>query len=124
VKVSFGPYTKAIVALVVGVLAAIAQAIGNGEIGDLSGEDWVKVALVVLGGSAATWFAANGPAAPMIKAFLGAATAGLTAWVVAFENDVPAQGVVSQGEWIGIALAVTAALTATYQLSNDQEAHA
>ena len=118
--VSFGPYTKAIVALVGGILAAVGQAVGTGELDDLSGSDWVKVVLVVLTGSAATWFAENGAAAPMIKAFLAGATAGLTAWVTAFENDAPAQGVVSQGEWFGVALAAFAALTAAYQLSNTE----
>lgn len=117
-QLTLGPYTKAIVALVGGVLAAIGQAIGTGELGDLSGNDWVKVILVILTGSAATWFAENGAAAPMIKAFLAGATAGLTAWVTAFENDAPIKGLVSQGEWFGVALAAFVALTAAYQLPN------
>ena len=117
-NISFGPYTKALVALVMAVLTALIQALGNGAVGDLTGHDWVRVALVILGGTAATWFAENGAAAPIIKGILGAATAGLTAWTVAYENDVPALGHVSQGEWLGVALAVFAALTAVYQLSN------
>ena len=109
-------YYKAGVALVVAVLTALAQAVGNGSLDDLDTEGWVKVALVVLGGAAATWFAENVPgvAGGIIKAVLGAATAGLTAWTVAFEND----GVISQGEWLTIAIAVIGALTLVYQVSN------
>lgn len=117
-SISFGPYTKAIVALIAAALAGLGQAVGNGSLSDLTAHDWVRALIVFLGTGAVTWFAANGPAAPIIKGVLGAAGAGLTAWTVAYENDVPAAGVVSQGEWLGIALAVVAALTAVYQLEN------
>ncbi len=117
-NITFGPYTKALVALAAAALAGLGQAVGNGSLSDLSGNDWIKAIIVFLGTGAVTWFAENGAAAPIIKAVLGAAGAGLTAWTVAYENDVPAQGVVSQGEWLGIALAVVAALTVIYQLPN------
>lgn len=117
-EISFGPYTKAIVALIAAALAGLGQAVGNGSLSDLSTHDWVRAIIVFLGTGAVTWFAANGPAAPIIKAVLGAAGAGLTAWTVAYENDVPAQGVVGQGEWLGIALAVVGSLTFVYQLAN------
>lgn len=113
-----GEYAKAVVALVVAAGVAVATAIGTGSVEDLDGAGWVKVALVVLGGTAATWWAENGPAAPKVKAFLGAATAGLTAWMVAYENDQPVQYVISQGEWITIGLAVVGAFTAVYQVPN------
>lgn len=118
---TIGPYTKAIVALIMAALAAVGQAVGNGSISDLSTHDWVRAIIVFLGTGAVTWFAANGAAAPIIKALLGAAGAGLTAWTVAYENDVPAQGVVGQGEWLGIALAVVSALTVIYQFANRPE---
>ena len=38
-QLTLGPYTKAIIALVGGVLAAIGQAIGTGGLGDLRGEE-------------------------------------------------------------------------------------
>jgi len=109
-------YLKAIATLVISILAAFVAGIGNGELGDLDTGGWVKVALVVLGGTGFTWFAENvtGVLGGAIKAFLGAATAGLTAWTVAYENDL----VVSQGERLTIVIAVITALTAVYQLRN------
>lgn len=109
-------YVKAIVALVAAAATALAVAVGNGEIDDLDGAGWVKVALVVLGGTAATWFVENVPgvAGGIIKAVLGAATAFLTALSVAYEND----GVISQGEWLTAIGALLLALTAVYQLRN------
>lgn len=110
-------YAKAIVALVATVATAIATAVGNGSLDDLSGSDWVKVALLVLGSTAAVWWAENGAAAPYIKASLAALTAALTALSVAYQND----GVISQGEWLTTAGAFLVALTATYQIPNKQE---
>lgn len=109
-------YTKAIAALVAAALTALATAIGNGSLDDLDGNAWVKIALVVLGGAAATWFAENVPgvAGGVIKAFLGASTAFLTALSTAYEND----GVISQGEWLTAIGAALIALTAVYQLRN------
>lgn len=111
-----GQYVKAIAALVVSVLTAIVAAVGNGSLDDLDGNAWVKIALVVVGGTGATWFVENVPglAGGVIKAVLGTATAALTAWTVAYEND----GVVSQGEWLTIIAAALTALTAVYQLRN------
>ena len=110
-----GAYTKAIVALVAAVATAVATGVGNGNLGDLNGSDWVWVALAVIGTPAAVWFAENGPAAPVIKAVLAAAGAGLTALTVAYEND----GLISQGEWLTAIGALLVALTAAYQLRND-----
>lgn len=109
-------YVKAIVALVAAAATALATAVGNGALDDLSTNDWIKVALVVLGGTAATWFVENVPgvAGGIIKAVLGAATAFLTALSVAYEND----GVISQGEWLTAIAALLIALTAVYQLRN------
>ena len=110
-------YYKAITALVVAVATALAAAIGNGSLDDLDTEGWIKVALVVLGGTAATWFAENVPgvAGGIIKAVLAAAGAGLTAWTVAYEND----HVITQGEWLTVFIAVVGALTAVYQIRNE-----
>ena len=109
-------YIKAIVALVAAVATAVATGVGNGELDDLSGQDWVKIALVVLGGTALTWFVENVPgvAGGVIKAVLGGATAFLTALSVAYEND----GVISQGEWLTAIGAALVALSAVYQLRN------
>ena len=107
-------YTKAIVALVAAVAAAVATGLGNGNLGDINGSDWVWIALAVVGSPAAVWFAENGPAAPAIKAILAAFGAGLTALTVAYAND----GVISQGEWLTAAAAFLGALTVAYQLQN------
>jgi hypothetical protein len=110
-------YTKALVALVAALVAAVATAVGNGSIDDLSGGQWVGIALVVLGGSAATWFAENTPGSfgGAIKAFLAAATAFLTALSVGYEND----GAIGQGELLTAVAALLVALTVTYQLRNE-----
>lgn len=109
-------YTKAIVALAAAVLAAVATAVGNGTLDDLSGDDWIKVALVILGGGALTWFVENvqGVAGGIIKAVVASATAFLTALSVAYEND----GVISQGELLTALGAALIALSAVYQLRN------
>jgi hypothetical protein len=111
-----GQYTKAIVTLVATALTAVATAIGNGSLDDIDGEGWVKIALVVLGSTAAVWFAENVPgvAGGIIKALLAAGTAFLVAVQAAYEND----GVISQGEWLTAFGALLVALTAVYQLRN------
>lgn len=109
-------YVKAIVTLIAAAVAAVAAAVGNGQLDDLDGAAWVKVALVVLGGTAATWFVENVPgvAGGIIKAVLGAATAFLAVLSTGYEND----GVISQGELLTAIGALLVALTAVYQLRN------
>ena len=109
-------YMKAIIALVASIVAAIASGIGNGEFGDLDGEDWVYILLVILGGTAATWFAENilGVAGGIIKAFLAAATAGLAVLATGYEMD----HALSQGEMLTAVAAFLATLTVAYQIPN------
>lgn len=118
VSTDYRDWAKALTTLVIAIITAIAAAVGNGAIGDLDGNAWVKVALVILGGTALTQFVENvfGVFGGVIKCLIGAATAGLTAWTVAYENDQPVQFIVSQGEWLTIALAVVTALAAVYQI--------
>lgn len=109
-------YVKAIVTLIAAAVAAVATAIGAGEIGDLDGAAWVKIALVVLGGTAATWFVENVPgvAGGIIKAVIGASTAFLASLSAGYEVD----GAISQGELLTAIGALLVALTAVYQLRN------
>lgn len=109
-------YVKAIATLLAAAVAAVATAVGNGALDDLDGEGWVKVGLVVLGGTAATWFVENVPgvAGGIIKAVLGSATAFLAVLATGYEND----GVISQGELLSAIAAALVALTAVYQLRN------
>lgn len=111
-----GEYTKAIVTLIAAVIAAVATAVGNGSLDDLDGEAWVKVGLLIVGSTAAVWFAENvtGVLGGAIKALLAGAGAFLTQLAVSYEND----GVISQGEWLTAFSLALAALTAVYQLRN------
>lgn len=113
-----GYYTKAIVALIASVVTALATGIGGGDLGDLDGEGWVKVALVVVGGPAAVWFAENvtGVFGGVIKAVLASAGAFLAGLVTGYENDD--LHIISQGELLTAVALALAALTATYQLRN------
>jgi hypothetical protein len=115
-------YVKAIVALLAAVAAAIATGVGNGALDQLDFGQWVGVALTILTGTAATWFAENveGVAGGIIKAILGAATSLLTAVQVGWQND----GMISQGEWFAAAAAALLALTAVYQLRNTPPSNA
>lgn len=111
-----GPYTKALVTLAAAILAALAAQVGQGDLDGIDGEGWVRIGVLVLGGSAATWFAENVPGffGGVIKAVIGAATALLTSLQAAYEND----GLISQGELLTAFSLALAALTAVYQLRN------
>lgn len=109
-------YMKAIIALVAAIAAAIATGVGNGDIGNLSSSDWISIALVILGGTALTWFVENVPgvAGGIIKAFTAASTAGLTALQTGYLED----NHLSQGEVLTAVGAFLVALTVTYQVPN------
>lgn len=116
---SWKNHAKAFTTLVLAIIAAGVAAIGNGNIGDLDGNAWIKLAIVVLGGAALTGFVDNvaGVYGGAIKSIIGAAVVGLSAYTAAFENDTPVPGVVSQAEWLTIVAAVITALGAVYQIS-------
>ena len=109
-------YVKAIATLIAAAIAAVAAAVGNGQLDDLDGAAWVKVALVILGGAAATWFVENVPgvAGGIIKAVIGASTAFLAVLSTGYEND----GLISQGELLTAIAALLGGLTVVYQLRN------
>ena len=108
-------YGKAIVALVAAVIVAIATALGNGEIGDLDGSDWVSIVLTILGGTALVWFVENiqGVAGGIIKAVIAALTAAVTALETGYFD-----GGISQGELLTAIGAFAATLALTYQIPN------
>lgn len=105
--------SKALVALVVAILTTLGQAIGSGSLDDLQTADWVQTVAIILGGTAFVAVLENisGGLGTAIRALAGAATAGIAAWQVAYENDK----LITQGEWIGVAVAVISALAAVYQ---------
>lgn len=107
-------WVKAGVTLVTAGITALVVAIGSGAVSDLSTADWVQTIVIFLTGSAVVGLLDNVPgvAAGAIKAVVGAAVAGLTAWQVAYEND----HLITQGEWLSILLATITALSAVYQI--------
>ena len=109
-------YTKAIATLVASVLAVLASAIGAGSLDDIDTQGWVRIAVLVLGGTAATWFVENvsGVAGGIIKAIVATATAFLTSLQSAYEND----GIVTQSELLTALSLALLALVAVYQLRN------
>ena len=111
-----GPYTKAIATLIAAVLAALAAQVGAGSLDEIDGEGWVKIAVAVLGGTAAVWFVENVPglAGGIIKAVIASATAFFASLATAYEND----GLISQGELLTAGALAVAALAAVYQLRN------
>lgn len=113
------PWAKALTTLVLAILTAVGAGIANGGVEDIDTRGWVGIILVILGGTALTQLVDNFGVgvAGIMKALIGAATAGLTAWTVAYENEVPAQYVISQGEWLTIAIAVISALSVVYQVN-------
>lgn len=109
--------SKALVALLLAVLAALTTAVGTGEIGDLSGRAWVEAVGIIVGGTALTAVLENVPGAfgGAIRAVVGGATVALTAWQVAYDNEEPVLHVVTQGEWLTVIIAFVTALSAVYQ---------
>ena len=112
------PWAKALTTLVLAILAAVGAGIANGGVEDIDTRGWVGIVLVILGGTAITQLIDNFGAgiSGIMKAVVGAATAGLAAWVTAYENEEPAAYVISQGEWLTIAIAVITALSLVYQV--------
>lgn len=109
-------YAKAAATLVAAVLAALAASIGGGEIGDIDGQGWVKLAVVLLTGTALTGFVENipGVAGGIIKAVIGSATAFFTSLASAYENG----GGITQAELLTAAALAVGALAVVYQLRN------
>lgn len=110
---------KAVVAFVAAVLTAIATAVGNGSLDGLSTEEWIGVALIVLGGTALTQLVENVAGAYMgaIKSVIGGVTSFLTALSVGYQND----GVISQGEFLTAVGALFVALSVVYQVTSEDD---
>jgi hypothetical protein len=106
--------TKAIVTVIVAALMAIGVALGGGNLGDLSTQDWVETAILFLTGSVIVGLLDNvvGFFGGVIKCIVGAAVTGLTAFQVAITND----NIVTQGEWLSVVIGVFVGLSAIYQI--------
>lgn len=111
-------YAKAILATVIAIATALVTALGTSpqqNLGHLHGADWWKIIGAILASGAATWWAQNVPgiAGGIIKAFLAAGGAFVTALLTAYADTI-----VTQGELIGAISAALVALAAVYQVSN------
>jgi|SRR5215471_7317325 len=111
-------YAKAILATVIAIATALVTALGTSpqqNLGHLHGIDWWTIIGAILASGAATWWAENvpGTAGGIIKAFLAASGAFVTALITAYSDNI-----VTQGELIGAISAGLIGLTAAYQIKN------
>lgn len=114
-----GPYVKALTAVVVSALGALVVALGTGatDFENISTQQWLIALGAVLGSGGLVWLTENGPAAPAIKAIMAFLSAGVSALVLALEDDH-----LSRAEQL---TALSAAIVATgfvYQLTNKPDA--
>lgn len=113
-----GPYTKAILAVLVSALGAVAIALGAGatDFEDISTKSWLIAALAVLGSGGIVWLTENGPAAPAIKAVMAFLSAGIGSLVLALDDDV-----LSRAEQLTALAAAIVATGFVYQASQPDE---
>lgn len=113
-----GPYLKAILAVVVSALGAVAVALGTGatDFDDISTKSWLVAALAVLGSGGLVWLTENGPAAPAIKAVMAFLSAGIGSLVLALDDDV-----LSRAEQLTAFAAAIIATGFVYQATSTQD---
>lgn len=111
-------YPKALAAVVVAALGALAVALGTGntDFGDISGKSWLIAAIAVLGSGGMVWFTENGPAAPAVKAIVGFLTAGFGSLVIALDDDV-----LTRAEQVTALAAAVVATGFVYQLAGPKD---
>lgn len=114
-----GKYSKAVIATLVAVAAALVTALGTSpqqNLGHLTTATWLVAIGTILGSGALTWWAQNVPgiAGGIIKAVLASGGAFVAALITASNNGGP----ISQAEWITAISAALVALAATYQVAN------
>lgn len=112
-------YIKAAVALVVAILAALAQALGPGttKFSDLDTQTWLVILGTVLASGALVAFVENveGLAGGIIKAVIGAFGAGIAALVTALDDDV-----LTTYEFVTAISAFVVGLSLVYQIPNPE----
>lgn len=112
-----GPYVKAVAAIVVSALGALTVALGTGhtDFDAIDTQTWLVAALAVLGSGGFVWFVENvqGVAGGVIKAVLAFLTAGISALVVALDDDV-----LTRAEQLTAFSAAIVATGLVYQLTN------
>lgn len=112
-------YAKAILAIVVSAAGALVVALGTGntDIGDIDTQSWLVALLAVLGSGGLVWLTQNGPWAPYIKTVMAFLTAGVSAVVLALDDNV-----VTQAEWLTAFSAAVVATGLVFQATNTPDA--
>lgn len=108
-------YLKALAAIVVSAVGALVVALGTGatDFGDISTQNWLIAAVVVLGSGGMVWLTENGPAAPAVKAIMALLTAGFGSAVIALDD-----GTFTRAEQLTALGAAVVATGFAYQLAN------
>jgi len=101
---------KAIVVTLVAAGAALYQGLQGDD--SLSGQDWIVIALAILGSAGVVWYADKIQAG---KAFVGGLGVALGSLSLAISGDT----VVTNAEWIGAAVAGLVAFQAVYWTPNE-----
>lgn len=115
-------YAKAIIALVIAVLAALAGALGvdsSKDFGDVDTQTWLIALGAVLASGAVTWWVQNVPgvAGGIIKAVVGALGATIASMITALDDHV-----FTRFEQVTALSAFAIGLSAVYQIKNSDSA--
>ena len=109
-------YVKAILAIVISFVGAIAAVlVGDESLSALDVSDWFVIALATLGSGGLVYLVSKAAAA---KAIVGALTASLTALSAAVASDQ----IITSSEWVAALLAGLVSLGAVYQIPNSDPA--
>ena len=117
---NFGPYGKALLAVVVAAVGALVTALGPGNmnLGDLSTQSWLVAIGAVLASGGLVWLVQNipGTLGGVAKAALAFLTTGVASLVVAL-ND----GVITQSQYLTAFGAAVVATGLVYQATGPGE---
>ena len=111
-------YPKALAAIVVSAVGALVVALGTGatDFDDISTQQWLIAAGVVLGSGGMVWLTENGPAAPAIKAVVAFLSAGIASLVIGLDDDI-----LTRAEQLTAFAAAVVATGFVYQLSGKSD---
>lgn len=115
-----GKYVKAIIALLVAILAALAGALGvdsSKDFGDVDTQTWLIALGAVLASGALVWFVQNVPgvAGGIIKAVVGGLSAAVTSLITALDDHQ-----LTRVEQVTALSAFIVGLSAVYQFKNSE----
>lgn len=113
-------YLKAVLAVIVSAAGAVVVALGtasSGDAGDIDNKTWLIAILAILGSGGLVWLVENVPAyaAGIAKSALAFLTAGISALVIALDDNL-----ISQAEWLTALSAAVVATGFVYQATNTE----